>query len=354
MKKSTWIKLGIFAAVVLGFGIFFFVIVIRNNIKANSDLSNCACYNVVQGNRATISSGRIHVPSVPSNGDKYRKETYVVEKDQLTISYEKDAKTKIYLPVLEESDDIDLSEKESYISVSYLSDQNTALAQQVSDFYNEINEEGNLTFDVSENTTWEDISRYYYQESNEGASVENCIFNSYDWDINVWRFVLLDDTNDKTLEVLFFERADGFYRIDLCYPKKEEKAQENIYSEFLTISFNTDKENLERIQSGLVVTEQSQSDGSLIVTVVNNSGSAIEVLYCDILLQTGDNTQDSGMLFTQRQFEVAPGSINTFTYDAEVFANSDSYTLEVTASPHCRFLDKDGTITSGDRESTLK
>lgn len=343
MKKSMWIKIGILGVVVVAFIIYFIVSLVQNNKIENSPLTNCAYYDYVETNKVIIRD-RIFVLPLMVSGGEYRSGGYSVKQDSIVLTYDKDPDTKVLLTTYEDPEALDLTLKDTYISATYLEDQNTSLDKQASDFYDSMLEEG-YTFTKTEETTWEDIYRYFYLSVNPKGSVDDCFFNSYDWDIDVWHFELKDETKNAILEVLFFERADGFYRIDMCYPENDEDARENVYTAFQYISFKTDSEKIQTMYENIVVTESIQSDGSLIVTVVNNSEHTIESLRCNLsTYYMQDDKETQGNNHSIRETNVESGSIVTFTFEADLLTDTSRHTVNVSVLPFTRYLDEDGVI----------
>lgn len=344
MKKSMWIKIGIFGAVVVAFTIYFIVSIIHNNKIENSPLTNCAYYEYVETNKVKI-MGRVFVLPLGVAGGEYRSGGYSIEQDSIVLTYDTDPDTRVLLTTYENPENLDITLKDTYLSVTYLEDQNTSLDKQVSDFYDSMLEEEGYTFTKTEETTWEDVSRYFYLAANPKGSVEDCYFDSYDWDIDVWHFVLKDENKNAMLDVLFFERADGFYRIDMCYPENDKDAKESVYEDFGYISFNTDSEKIEDMNENIVVTESIQSDGSLIVTVVNNSEHTIESLRCNLsTYYTQDDKEIPGSSHSIREANIDPGSIVTFTFEADLLEDTSRYTVSAAVLPFTRYLDEEGVI----------
>ncbi len=347
IKKSTLIKIGIWGAVAIL--VIVYLLISYNEYKKaeNSPMANCENYHNFETERISIFES-VYILSKPVSEQKTYGDTYLVKEDSVTLVYDEEPYNKDdYFAMYGAPETLNLSEEDMYLTITYLEDQTTALEEQATAFYNDKKEEDGCTFTKTDKTTWEDVRVFFYLNADKDHYASSLWSYSPDWYIDVWHYVLENENNDTVTEVLFFERADGFYRMDMCYPEHDKDAKEYIYREFEFIDFKIDEEILDIVQENIVVTETIQADGSLLVTVVNEGDYAVDSLHCDLSTYKGGSaTERIENLISKFEENIAPGNSVTFTFDADLIEGMDSYSVDVRVSPGVRYFNDDGTIDS--------
>lgn len=212
-------------------------------------------------------------------------------------------------------------ENPSMLCISYLTDQSTDIALQAANFMDTIESDKRYKLISKEQTTWEDIGRYYYLNKDPLDDSWERGFPSYEWDITVWKCDYIDKDTNKKCEVLFFERTDGFYKLEMNYPRSGKIIKQKVYSLFEDIYFNIDLEITEKVKSDITYTQELQADGTILVTVTNNGPFRLDLITCSLSYTTGDGV--SGYWSTQESY-VQPDKTIIFTVPAEIANQSDS------------------------------
>lgn len=228
------------------------------------------------------------------------------------------------------------------LTVTYLSDQTTPIKDQAQAFASTLQSKDDYKFLSEEETTWEDVGRYYYLNKDEKDDSYARCFPSFVWDIAVWKYEYIDKSTNQKCETLFFERADGFYTINMKYSRFGNDKKEEVYTLFERINFQIDLEIDEQIEDAISYTQELQENGDLVVTITYNGDIVIDQLNCrlDTLSPEG-----AGSVTTYMESYVEPGETIVYTIDAETLSNYDGIEPYIFASWYAHDIE-DGSLTS--------
>lgn len=252
---------------------------------------------------------------------------YTLNTDTLTLVYAKDYNKDKKHP--------------ASFTVSYLTDQTTPVKEQAEAFASTLQSDDNYKFINGEEASWEDVGRFYYLNKDKDDSNFASDFPSYVWDIVVWKYEYIDKSTNQKCETLFFERADGFYTIDMKYPKFGKEKKEEVYTLFEKMSFLVDLEIDKQMDEALSCTQERMDNGDLIVTVTYEGDVRIDQLNCQLSSCTPEGSVSLTMAMEPY---VEPGETVVFTFDAETLSNYGGVEPRVFASWHAHDIE-DGSDT---------
>ncbi len=215
------------------------------------------------------------------------------------------------------------------LTITYLSDQTTPVKDQALAFASALQSEDSYKFISEEETTWEDVGRYYYLHNNDHYADP---FPSYEWDLAVWKYEYIDKSTSQKCETLFFERADGFYTIDMKYPRWSKDIKEEMYTLFEVINFQIDLEIDQQMEDALSCTTEKTDDGELIVTVTYDGEVTIDRLYCELESFSSEGSELSVSIATTMEHDVKPGKTVVFTFDARTVSDFEGIEPRVFAA----------------------
>ncbi len=215
------------------------------------------------------------------------------------------------------------------LTITYLSDQATPVKDQALTFALALQSKDNYKFISEEETTWEDVGRYYYLHNDDHYADP---FPSYEWDIVVWKYEYIDKSTNQKCETLFFERADGFYTIDMKYPRWGKDVKEEMYTLFEVINFQIDLEIDQQMENALSCTTEKTDGGKLIVTVTYDGEVTIDSLYCQLESFSPEGSNLSASFATTIEHDVKPGETVVFTFDARTVSDFENIKPRVFAA----------------------
>ena len=248
---------------------------------------------------------------------------YNVNSDALTVFYAKDYNKGKKHP--------------ASFTITYLSDQTTPVKDQATAFASLLQGDDYKLIEKEE-TTWEDAGRYYYLHNDDHYADP---FPSYEWDIEVWKYEFIDKSTNQKCETLFFERADGFYTIDMKYPRFGKAVKEEMYLLFENITFQIDLEIDRQMDEALSCTTEKTDDGELIVAVTYDGDVTIDMLYCQLESFVSEDGDASVSLAMTTKSDVKPGETVIFTFDARTVSDFDGIEPRVFAAWNAHDI-KDG------------
>lgn len=252
---------------------------------------------------------------------------YTLDSDTLTLVYAKDYNKGKAHP--------------ASFTITYLDDQTTPVKEQAETFASTLQTDDNYKFISAQEASWEDVGRFYHLNKDKNDDYFAYDFPSYVWDIMVWKYEYIDKSTNQKCETLFFERADGFYSVDMKYPKFGKEKKEKVYALFEKMTFQVDLEIDEQIDDALSCTQELMDNGDLIVTVTYDGDIRIDQLNCQL-----SNCTPEGSVSLTMAIEpyVEPGETIVFTFDAETISNYDNIEPRVFAAWHAHDID-DGSDT---------
>ncbi len=197
--------------------------------------------------------------------------------------------------------------------------------------------EDRVQYTEKEKTTWEEAMWKYNAfcyENEYPLSYDWIIFHSVDWDVELWKYVTEDAQKKSVTEMLFFDRADGCYSIEMTYPVKNMDAKMMLYDIASQQAFQVDTDHIKKINKGIAWEEEINEEGDLVVTVTNNGDETAERVSCNISLETipktlEDGTVQSGAGFEMNKDDLLPGESTTFTLEAENMEDMTDYSVSV-------------------------
>ncbi len=286
-------------------------------------------YHIINSNHVKMScSGNWLNESVcayiQGHGPNSASNIYNVQTDTLTLLYAKDYNKGKKHP--------------ASFTVTYLSDQTTPVKDQALAFASMLQATGDYKFISEEKTTWEDVGRYYYLHNDDHYADP---FPSYEWDLAVWKYEYIDKSTNQKCETLFFERADGFYTIDMKYPRWGKDVKEEMYTLFEVINFQIDFEIDQQMEDALSYTTEKTDDGELIVIVDYDGEVTIDMLYCELESFSSEGSDFSASFATTTEHDVKPGETVVFTFDARTVSDFEDIEPRVFAAWNAHGI-KDG------------
>ena len=191
-----------------------------------------------------------------------------------------------------------------------------------------------------ERTVWEQAMWEYNlfcYENKYAWRQDDTYFHSVDYGIEVWKYVVEDKAEKLVTEVLFFDRADGAYSIEMTYPTKDVNAKMMVYYFITQQDFQVDIDRLAKIQEGIEWKNEVNEKGELVVTVTNHGDETVEYLSCFIQTdlppkQMEDGTTQEGAAYSYMKENVSSGQTVTFSLAAEQMEDVIDYRVDVSCN----------------------
>ncbi len=341
MKKKVGIVIGCVAAVAI---IATAVIFIFTDIATISNLNNSlnleefdyesySSYGELQNNHVKMNPNLLFYYPASGEGHDYT-DIHVADSDRIQITFtvapgKDDFEYGDWLAMYNENATVDGAGELVYFEVEYLPDQSTSLANQAEAYCNNAKDTKGYKVTDAEQIKWEDMLEDYnleYVVKDGGHPVYGYIL-AYDLGVDVWRYKIKDNSNKKIIETLFFEREDGFYRVEMHYPKKDGEARSAVYSMFDSVEFNVDLQNIQEMGENMTIVEESfDAKGTLVIEAENTGDKTTELLIC-YLVPAGDETR----IPSKAVFGIQPGETALFGFSADSIP--DEYTIEFASCP---------------------
>lgn len=358
MKKKNWFKVIAFSTISLSCIIYIAVSLIQTYKVNNFVLKDSCVFENIETTHFTCYYLLASVPSYPlgENGQN-RFESYNTTTDELTLVYVKDPSTNRYLTVYDKEHII--TDPVATIEIRYVSDQETPLYEQAETKYAsytdseryDLLQHSYLPPEDDNYTTWEEIYAHYYLTVFPEDDLKFISFPEYEWDKEAFRFAVLDRDTKDIIEVVYFERTDGIYCVEMNYPRNNEEIRNELYNEFRTIKIHADSDPIDDMYENLDLTETWADDNTLCVTAVNNSSYTIPNLCFNLNYWytepiNGYNGGGENPTFK----EVTPGEEirHTFTFTDEQVINLKSCDVSITIYDEVRYLPESDTLIYGE------
>lgn len=355
MKKKNWLKIIAIITISITCVIYIAATLIHAYKVNNFVLEDSSRFEKIQTTHFICGSYYTYIPSY-SGGDIY--ESCKIDSDELTLVYIKDVYSDKYLKVYDKENII--TDPVATIKISYVQDQETPLYEQAETKYAsytdtaqyKLLEHSYLPPEDDNFTTWEEVYANYYLTVFPEYELDFITFPESVWDKEAFRFVVLDrDTKDIT-EIIYFERTDAIYCMEMNYPRNNDDVRNELYEEFVFLIIHADKKTIAEMYDNLELTEIWEDDNTLTVTGVNNSSHIIPNLSFSFdynYTQTLDGY--SGRNIGAPDFEnVKPGEkvSYTFTISDEEKTYLESYDVTANIYEDARRLSDSGTLIFGE------
>lgn len=175
---------------------------------------------------------------------------------------------------------------------------------------------------TKEKSTWEDTIWKYniicrkYQNSD----YTDLYVSRRNWDIELWKYVKIDEQQKTVAETLFFDKADGCYSVEMVYPENDIVARNTLYDILVDQKFQVDIDRIEKISDSIEWDYEVNDDSGLVITVTNNSDETLDVISCMINAHLPDEKRLSGEImdfgYSLDKKDVKPDE--TFTFNLSV------------------------------------
>lgn len=359
MKKKNWLKIIAIVTISLSCMIYIAVSLIHSHKVNNFVLRDSCVFENVKTTHFTCNYTLAYIPSFPpgENGQD-RFESYNITADELTLVYVKDPLKKDYVTAYDK--DHIITDPEGTIKISYASDQETSLYEQAEATYAsysdseryELLEHSYLPPEDDNYTTWEEVYANYYLTIFPEHNLNYITFQESEWDKEAFRFAVLDLDTKHIIEVIYFERTDGIYCVEMNYPRNNEEVRSELYEEFIYLKINADTDPIAEMHELVKLSETWEDDYTLTLTAVNNSNFTIPNLSFSFnYYYTQDVDGLNGGTISSIDYEnVKPGEevSHTFTLTNEEKIYLESYDTYVYVGENGRHLSESDTLIFGE------
>ena len=196
---------------------------------------------------------------------------------------------------------------------------------------------------TKEETTWEknmwEYSRFGYENHYSRLLENETYFGSVDWDLELWKYVVEEESKKSVTETLFFDRADGCYSLTMTYSAEDVIAKMVVYHLASEQDFQVDIDRSDKMQEGLSFVDEINENGELVITVTNNGEETVETVSCMVNIS---GTTDRGV--SRQEENVAPGQTETFVIEQEHMEGAEDYEVDIYAFFALRAIDSEGEV----------
>lgn len=359
MKKKNWFKMIAITTISITCVIYIVATLIHAYKVNNFVLEDSSRFEKIQTTHFTCGSYYTYIPSFSGGNDRQTVyESYKTDNDELTLVYIKDVYSDRYLKVYDKDNII--TNPVATIKISYAPNQETPLYEQAETKYASFNdsdqykllEHSYLPPEDDNYTTWEEVYAHYYLTVFPEYELDDISFPESEWDKEAFRFAVLDRDTKDIIEVVYFERTDGIYCVEMNYPRNNDEVRNELYEEFLFLIIHADKEPLTEMYENLECTETWEDDNILTVTAVNNSSYTIPNLSFSFDCNYTQAVNGyNGRSVSAPTFEnVKPGEevSYTFTITDEDRTYLKSYNVTTNIYEEVRYISDPGTLIFGE------